>query len=108
MLVISGVDEELVFRGVMPALLMVREGSHRICLRANKILVVFIPTIIFTLIHSWRFADGHFSFSGYMFCVIGLGACALMYLRLQTGSLLNAMVVHNVVNAGTVITLAAG
>lgn len=107
MLTISGLDEELVFRGVMPSMLMVHEGS-RACMRVNRMIVFIVPTVIFTLVHVLRFTGGQFSFDGVKLCVIGIGACAFMYLRLRTGSLLNSLVVHNVVNAGTVVALALG
>jgi membrane protease YdiL (CAAX protease family) len=108
MLTISGVNEELVFRGVMPSLLKTRGNSSDRHRRINRIIVFVIPTVIFTLIHALRFTDGHFSFSGYIFGVIGAGACAFMYLRLKTGSLLNSIIIHNILNAGTVIVLAGG
>jgi membrane protease YdiL (CAAX protease family) len=107
MLTISGVDEELVFRGVMPSLLLVRDIRSDY-MKANKVLVFLVPTIIFTTMHAWRFADGRFLFDGYTFIVIGFGACAFMYLRLRTRSLVNSLLVHNVLNAGTVLALAAG
>lgn len=108
MLTVSGVDEELVFRGAMPFLLKTKDGSSDLHRSINRVIVFVVPTAIFTLMHAWRLTNGHFVFSGFIFGVIGIGACAFMYLRLRTGSLLNSVIVHNAVNAGTVIALAAG
>jgi membrane protease YdiL (CAAX protease family) len=105
MLTISGVYEELVFRGAMPSLLKTKCNSSCRYGMINRIIVFLVPTVIFTLIHAIRFTDGHFSFSGYIFGVIGAGACAFMYLRQKTGSLLNSIISHNILNAGTVIVL---
>lgn len=105
MLLIAGLGEELVFRGLMPSLLMVRVGPGRQLEKINRILVFVIPTAFFSLIHAWRFMGGYFYFSGYTFCMIGVGACAFMYLRLKTNSLINSMLVHNLLNAGTVVVL---
>lgn len=107
MLTISGVDEELVFRGLVPALLLIRDGSRKV-LWINKICVFLLLSIIFSLFHALRFSEGRFYFNFYIFSVIGFGACAFMYLRLRTSSLLNSILVHNIVNAGAVITLAIG
>jgi hypothetical protein len=108
MLTISGVDEELVFRGMMPSLLRVGGKLRDRETTLNRVIVFAVPAVIFTLIHALRFVDSHFSFSGYTFVVIGSGACAFMYLRLKTDSILNSIIVHNVLNAGTVVVLAIG
>lgn len=107
MLTASGTDEELVFRGLMPALLInqVATGRQR---KINKAIALLIPSLIFTSIHALRFSNGHFSFSPSTFAMISIGACVFMYLRQITGSLLGPLVVHNLVNAGTMLMLAKG
>jgi membrane protease YdiL (CAAX protease family) len=106
MLLISGVSEELVFRGLMPSLLQVPAGPIDQFEKLNKFLVFAAPTAVFSLIHAWRFVGDRSIFSSHTFYMVAAGACAFMYLRLKTGSLLNSMIVHNVVNAGTVVVLA--
>ncbi len=105
MALVSGLDEEIVFRGLMPSLLRTHDKPQGKGRAANAILVFSIPTIAFALMHAWRFQSGHFVFAWGTFAYIAIGACGLMYVRLRSGSLLNSVVLHNLTNVATAIAL---
>lgn len=105
MALVSGTDEEIVFRGLMPSLLATRGKSPSETRAANACLVFLVPSIAFVLMHAWRFQGGHFIFSWGTCAFIAIGACGLMYLRLRSGSLLNGLVVHNLINVATAVAL---
>lgn len=105
MALVSGSDEEIVFRGLMPSLLRTHDKSPCKGRAANALLVFSIPTIAFALMHAWRFHGEHFVFAWGTFAYIAIGACGLMYVRLRSGSLLNSLVLHNLTNVATAIAL---
>lgn len=108
MMLLSGVDEELVFRGLMPLLLRRSGDGGYQRRRFETFLALATPTIIFALIHAWRFQGGHSQFNILLFVFSGIGGCLLMYVRLRSRSLLSSVLVHNIANAATVILLAWG
>lgn len=105
MLVLSGTDEELLFRGVMPALIGAC-GVNGWKRTANNVLAFILPTSVFMLIHALRFNGERFTFDVYTCCLVGVGGGILMSIRLTTKSLWSSIVVHNIVNAGSVVVLA--
>ncbi len=107
MALVSGSDEEVVFRGLMPSLLSTQDKSPEKTRKANALLAFSIPTMAFALMHAWRFHGEHFVFSWGTFAYIAVGACGFMYVRLRTGSLLSSLVLHNLTNLATAIALSA-
>lgn len=106
MMLLSGVDEELVFRGLMPSLLLRSGDDGYKGGRFETFLALATPTLIFALIHAWRFQGGYSHFNILLFVFSGIGGCLLMYVRRRSGSLLSSVLVHNVANAATVAFLA--
>jgi membrane protease YdiL (CAAX protease family) len=106
MLLLSGTDEEFLFRGAMPALLRRADVTERQQRTVNAGLVFAIPTMAFMLMHGLRYVDQHFAFSWQVFALAGLGGCILMCIRLSTRSVWPSLIVHNMVNAGSVVAMA--
>lgn len=106
MLLLSGTDEELLFRGAMPALLRRADETEGRRGAINTGLVFTIPTIAFMLMHGLRFVDQHFAFSWQALALAGFGGCILMCIRLSTRSVWPSLIVHNMVNAGSVVAMA--
>lgn len=106
MLLLSGTDEELLFRGAMPALLRRADATEKWQKALNTALVFSIPTMSFMLMHGLRYVDQQFAFSWQAFGLAGMGGCILMCIRLSTRSLWPALIVHNMVNAGSVVAMA--
>lgn len=104
MALVSGVDEELVFRGLMPFLLTNPDATGR-PRQENRFLMLVVPTTAFALMHAWRYENGHFSFSVGTFAFAAIGSCGFMYIRRQSASLIHGVVAHNLINAATFVVL---
>jgi len=104
MALVSGVDEELVFRGLMPFFLTNPDatGGSR---QANTFLLLAVPTIAFALMHAWRYINGSLSFSAGTFAFTAIGSCGFMYIRRQSASLVHGVVAHNLINTVTFVVL---
>jgi membrane protease YdiL (CAAX protease family) len=90
----------------MPALLRRADVTERQQRTVNAGLVFAIPTMAFMLMHGLRYVDQHFAFSWQVFALAGLGGCILMCIRLSTRSVWPSLIVHNMVNAGSVVAMA--
>ncbi|WP_158091380.1 CPBP family intramembrane glutamic endopeptidase [Tenacibaculum holothuriorum] len=98
-LTMPGLDEELAYRGIMLGLLSQILVPH-ISYKKFKISPsILITSILFGLIHSLYLKDGFkLTFNSYYFCITFLTGFLQGYITHKTGSLLFAILGHNLYN----------
>ncbi len=95
-----GLDEELFFRGLFLALLL-RTFEERFTILGAPIgPAAAIVTFIFAAGHGIAVLDGAIDFDVMAFLVTGTIGAGLLWIRQRTGSVLLAIVAHNLVNLG--------
>lgn len=95
-----GLDEELFFRGLFLALLLRTFEERHTILGASFGPAAVIVTFIFAAGHGIAVVDGAFHFDAAAFLVTGSIGGGLLWIRQRTGSILLAVVAHNLVNLG--------
>lgn len=90
-----GIDEEIMFRGVLLGLMCssLRNGYS---MAWNPSII--INTILFGLVHAWDYQNGILSFNLAPFISTGIVGYVLTYITLKTRSILLAMLTHNLCN----------
>lgn len=98
-LTMPGLDEELLYRGVL--LLMLNEAFARPLrvLGASMGWGALISSIAFGLAHALGYDDGAFTFDAMTMALTGGPALLLVWVREKTGSLLLPVLLHNFANA---------
>lgn len=95
--IMPGLDEEPLFRGLLPFLLAMGLGGNE--RRFWHIgLGGFLATVLFGVGHGLAYQEGAFVFAGVPILVTGLIGLSLLWIRERTGSLLLPIIVHNVIN----------
>ena len=90
-----GIDEEIIFRGIILGLTCSSLRGGRSAAWNPSIM---INTILFGLVHSWSYQDGVLDFNLVSFIGAGLVGYVLTYITLKTRSILLAMLTHNFCN----------
>src|SRR5690606_7334285 len=102
-----GIVEELVYRGIAPALLLglIRgeEPSQRI-----PWAVIFITAVAFGIWHGLSYSDAAFSFDPMSGLVPFIGSIAGGWLRLNSGSLLLPILAHSFADVAFHLTAVIG
>lgn len=98
-LTMPGLDEELLYRGVL--LLMFNEAFGRPVrvLGAPMGWGAVLTSLTFGLVHALGFEDGGYTFDAVAMAATGVSALLLVWLREKTGSVLLPVVMHNYGNA---------
>lgn len=94
-LIMPGIDEELVYRGILLALLNRAFGRPWKVLGASVGWGWILSSVLFGLMHGVGFNHSQFVFSIFPIIFTGIGALMLGWLRERTGSLYPAIVVHS-------------
>lgn len=90
-----GIDEEIVFRGILLGLMC----SSLRCGRSIALSpAIVINTILFGLVHAWNYQNGALDFNWSSFIATGIVGYALTYITLKTRSILLAILTHNLCN----------
>lgn len=95
-----GLDEELFFRGLFLALLLRAFKEPFTILGASIGPAAAIVTFIFAAGHGLAVLDGAIQFDAMAFFATGAIGAGLLWIRQRTGSILLAIVAHNLVNLG--------
>lgn len=95
--IMPGLDEEPLFRGLLPFLLALGLGGNE-----KRIWYIgtggFLATVLFGVGHGLAYQEGAFVFASIPIVVTGLIGLSLLWIRERTGSLLLPIIVHNVIN----------
>lgn len=95
--IMPGLDEEPLFRGLLPFLLALGLGGNE--RRFWHIgLGGLLATVLFGVGHGLAFQEGAVVFAWIPIAVTGLIGLSLLWIRERTGSLLMPIIVHNVIN----------
>ncbi len=95
-----GLDEELVFRGVVLALFTQAFGEGSLVLGARFGIAEVTITLLFGAAHGLHVSHGIPVLDAETFIVTGLIGAGLMWIRQRTGSLIMPVLAHNLVNFG--------
>jgi hypothetical protein len=98
-LTMPGIDEEIVFRGILLLLLDRAFGTPWKVLGANVGWGWLISSMLFGLIHGIGFTGSHFQFSLAPIIIAGVTGLVIGWLRERSGSLYPAIVLHATVDA---------
>lgn len=90
-----GIDEEIIFRGILLGLMCSSLRNGRSAAWNPSIM---INTILFGLVHAWSYQDGALDFNLVSFIGSGLVGYVLTYITLKTRSILLAILTHNLCN----------
>lgn len=90
-----GIDEEIMFRGVLLGLMC---SALRTAGAAWRNPAIVINGVLFGLVHSLSFVDGSLQFNVAPFIWTGMIGYALSYITLRTRSILIPMLTHNLCN----------
>lgn len=96
---IPGLDEELMFRGVLLALLERAFGRSPVNCRRTFGFAGVIVSVIFGLGHAISYNDSGLQFSAVAFCITGMFAAIVALVRIRSGSLVWPIVLHNAWNS---------
>lgn len=92
-----GLDEEPMFRGLLPFLLaLALGGNDRRFLHLS--LSGVVVTVIFSLAHGLAFQEGQFVFNAASVLATGIVGLCLLWIRERTGSLVMPILMHNAFN----------
>lgn len=95
--IMPGLDEEPLFRGLLPFLLALGLGGNE-----KRVWHIgtggFLATVLFGVGHGLAYQEGAFVFAGIPIIVTGLIGLSLLWIRERTGSLVLPIIVHNVIN----------
>lgn len=92
--IIPGIDEELLFRGLLLALL-----AGAFAQTARQWLWAGIAvTVVFAFGHAFFYAGGGSQFDPVALAYVGILGALMMYIRLRTGSILIPILAHNLTN----------
>lgn len=90
-----GIDEEIVFRGILLGLMCSSlRGGRSTALNP----AIVINTILFGLVHAWNYQNGALDFNWSSFIATGIVGYVLTYITLKTRSILLAVLTHNLCN----------
>jgi uncharacterized protein len=95
---IPGIDEELLIRGIMLALLERAFGQSPMSCQLRFGYAALITSLLFGLAHGIAVADGHYQFSILAFSTTAAWAALAALVRTRSGSLLWPIVYHGVWN----------
>ncbi len=95
---IPGIDEELIFRGILLALLEAAFGQSPMSCRLRFEYASLITSLIFGVTHAMSLDDGRFQFSIAVFLTITVWASIVALVRTRSGSLLWPIILHGVWN----------
>lgn len=98
--IMPGLDEELFFRGLFLALLLQAFKERFTILGAPIGPVAMIVTFIFAAGHGIAVVGGAIHVDAMAFLVTGIIGAGLLWIRQRTGSVLLAIIAHNLVNLG--------
>ena len=90
-----GIDEEIIFRGILLGLMC---SSLRVGRSTAWNPSIMINTILFGLVHTWNYQDGTLDINVVSFIGTGLVGYCLTYITLKTRSILLAILTHNLCN----------
>ena len=90
-----GIDEEIMFRGILLGLMCSSLRGGRSTAWNPSIM---INTILFGLVHTWNYQDGTLDINVVSFIGTGLVCYCLTYITLKTRSILLAILTHNLCN----------
>ena len=93
-LFMPGIDEELLLRGILLALLECAFGHSPMSCRPRFGYAALITSLAFGLAHGVAFEDGAFQFSFLSFSVTAAWAALAALVRTRTGSLLWPVIYH--------------
>lgn len=97
-LTMPSLDEELFYRGILLYTLVKSFGDGPRILFANFGWAALMSTIIFGFVHGLFWADGGVTFIWGNIIFAGVIGLLLMWLRLNTGSIVAPIILHSVVN----------
>ncbi|MFW2351336.1 CPBP family intramembrane glutamic endopeptidase [Qipengyuania sp.] len=92
--IVPGVDEELLFRGLLLAFVAAALANWQHCWRWAGVFV----TLVFALGHSLFFAVEGVQFAPDALIYVAILGALMMYIRLRTGSILMPLIAHNLTN----------
>lgn len=92
-----GLSEELVYRGVAPAILL-GLFSGRPPVAGIPWVVIWSTAVVFGAWHGLRYSDGSFGFDAVSALVPFIGSVPVGWLRFKTGSLVVPILVHSLAN----------
>lgn len=95
--VMPGLDEEPMFRGLLPFLAALALGGNDRRFLGLSISGVLV-TLVFALGHGLAFQAGQFAFDGGSVFATGVVGLCLLWIREHTGSLLLPILMHNAFN----------
>jgi uncharacterized protein len=98
-----GISEELVYRGIAPALLLGLMGGTRAS-PGIPWAVVWITAVVFGIWHGLGYSDGAFSFDTMSALFPFIGSIAGGWLRFHSGSLLFPILAHSLANVAFHLT----
>ena len=92
--IMPGIDEELLFRGIMLAIFERAFGQSPMSCRLRWGYAALITSVLFGLPHAVSFADGQFQFSFLLFSTTAAWAAVAALVRTRSGSLLWPIIYH--------------
>ena len=91
---IPAIDEELMFRGIVLALLERAFGQSPMRCRLRFGYAALIMSIVFGLGHAFSMEDGRLHFAALMFSFTAVWAAIVTLVRTRSGSLIGPIILH--------------